>query len=198
SPISRLPTELIAYIFILLSNIDRPSYPAAISGSPTYPCAPTLGWIAVTHVCRLWREIALDYPSLWANVEFAMGSDWTQLMLARARSSPLALNMYRPQQRLRLFQDDEVDLIVQSLARAKEFRFCLAVDADKTARILRTPAPALETLEIQFGTDLNEFNSLPQCFLGGHTPFLRHLRLRTVTRFPWTSHLLTNLVTLHV
>lgn len=51
APISALPNELLIYIFIITSNVDRKSAPS------------------IAHVCRRWRAIATDQPVLWRSIE---------------------------------------------------------------------------------------------------------------------------------
>ncbi|KAI0045414.1 hypothetical protein FA95DRAFT_1479083, partial [Auriscalpium vulgare] len=84
-PISRLPLEIFSHILATLSNIHPPSY----RGDPSEP--PTLGWITTTHVCRRWRHIALDQATLWTDVEFTLGTEWAQRMIARSQSLPITL-----------------------------------------------------------------------------------------------------------
>ncbi|VDC02096.1 unnamed protein product [Peniophora sp. CBMAI 1063] len=54
----------------------------------------SLGWIAATHVCLRWRAIALDMPTLWADVVCAFpGSSTADELLARARSCPVKIEV---------------------------------------------------------------------------------------------------------
>ncbi|KZV64217.1 hypothetical protein PENSPDRAFT_656753 [Peniophora sp. CONT] len=52
----------------------------------------TLGWIRLTHVCRRWRYIGLNRPSLWASVvtNFPRASE---IMIARAKNAPFTLRL---------------------------------------------------------------------------------------------------------
>ena len=52
--ISRLPPETLAAIFSFLST-----------------AANDLKWICVSHVCRQWRETALNYPHLWSHINLS-------------------------------------------------------------------------------------------------------------------------------
>ncbi|KAH9985010.1 hypothetical protein BJV77DRAFT_1152962 [Russula vinacea] len=54
-----------------------------------------LGWIRATHVCRFWRQVALDDSSLWATISGI--SEKTELiyeMLARSRNAPLDIDIH--------------------------------------------------------------------------------------------------------
>ncbi|KAI0252264.1 hypothetical protein BJV78DRAFT_1124881, partial [Lactifluus subvellereus] len=55
APISLLPSELLAQIFHFHA-LDEPSWSNRKS----------FGWMKVTHVCRYWRQVALEDSSLWA------------------------------------------------------------------------------------------------------------------------------------
>ena len=59
--ISRLPFEILAYIFRFLAA-DEP--PVGLDSSPGKARCTRLGWIKVAHVCSHWREVALQNPVL--------------------------------------------------------------------------------------------------------------------------------------
>ncbi|KAK7017593.1 F-box domain-containing protein [Favolaschia claudopus] len=84
-PVLTLPNEVIAEIFVHFI----PEYPA---------CPPLRGSqspILLTHICRLWREIAHATPKLWRAVSlssrnpFSLDPNW----LSRAGCFPLAIRM---------------------------------------------------------------------------------------------------------
>ncbi|KAH9029095.1 hypothetical protein EDB85DRAFT_1867459 [Lactarius pseudohatsudake] len=78
-PISRLPDSLLTDIFILVRDIELPD-----SFSP--PC------LHVSHVCRAWRNAAVHCSLLWTNILFRP-PEWTALMLHRARTAPLTVQV---------------------------------------------------------------------------------------------------------
>ncbi|KZV67684.1 hypothetical protein PENSPDRAFT_754740 [Peniophora sp. CONT] len=63
SPISRLPPEVLVSIFKSVARIDQPRkrHKYCSSDEPS-----TLGWVRISHVSRLWRELCLRTPDLWA------------------------------------------------------------------------------------------------------------------------------------
>jgi hypothetical protein len=79
-PISRLPDSLLTDIFILVRDIEYSS-----SSSP--PC------LRISHVCRAWRDAAVQCALLWTNILFRP-PEWTALMLHRARTAPLTVKVY--------------------------------------------------------------------------------------------------------
>ncbi len=78
-PISRLPDCLLTDIFILVRDLEY-----ARSSSP--PC------LRVSHVCRAWRNAAVHCSLLWTNILFRP-PEWTALMLHRARTAPLTVEV---------------------------------------------------------------------------------------------------------
>ena len=80
APISRLPPETLATIFSFLS----PSWNKEAGYS---------AWMSVVHVCRRWRETALNHPRLWSHINFTnLTPSGVAGMLARAKESPLHLD----------------------------------------------------------------------------------------------------------
>src|SRR5258708_4745268 len=83
APVSRLPHILLTDIFILLHK-SLLSNPTLAFRSPT--C------LHITHVCRAWRDSALQCPLLWTDILFSP-PDWTPIMLERARTAPLKVEI---------------------------------------------------------------------------------------------------------
>ncbi|KAK7017603.1 F-box domain-containing protein [Favolaschia claudopus] len=86
-PVLTLPNEVIAEIFVHYI----PKYPA---------CPPLAGIqspILLTHICRLWRGIALATPKLWRAVSLSSRSRFSlnpkNIWLSRAGRYPLAIRM---------------------------------------------------------------------------------------------------------
>ena len=85
-PISILPAEILARIFHFNAF------------SPTQPWSPTLrlGWVYVTHVCRRWRQVALDNSMLWTYfLAYPTNKDRIAERLSRARNRPLVIDLSR-------------------------------------------------------------------------------------------------------
>ncbi|KAI0311692.1 hypothetical protein OF83DRAFT_1068373, partial [Amylostereum chailletii] len=51
-----------------------------------------LGWMTVTHVCRVWRLVALEQSSLWYRIAFSLGPGWTSRMVERAKFRPIIIH----------------------------------------------------------------------------------------------------------
>jgi hypothetical protein len=91
APISRLPPETLAAIFSFLTPSEN-------------ECDFSLEWIRFSHVCRQWRETALDDPGLWSHINFRVADSYYKLtpklalaaiaeIPARAKTVPLHLDL---------------------------------------------------------------------------------------------------------
>ncbi|KAG2142759.1 uncharacterized protein EDB93DRAFT_1105431 [Suillus bovinus] len=87
SAILRLPTELLAKIFLNCVPEDRQRTPA-----------PNLAPVLLTTVCRRWREVAVDMTILWRSLRVEVGhGDWQKKAfcydsyLKRSRGHQLSL-----------------------------------------------------------------------------------------------------------
>jgi hypothetical protein len=98
-PVLTLPNEIVLEIFVHFL--------------PVYPeCPPLTGVLSptsLTHICRLWRQIAISTPMLWRAVALtddAVSSQGVahiiELWLERSRSVPLSIKIV-------LFDYDDVD-----------------------------------------------------------------------------------------
>ncbi|TRM57724.1 hypothetical protein BD626DRAFT_513849, partial [Schizophyllum amplum] len=92
APINRLPDEVLEIIFHL-------AQPYNAGFVPSWPISTTWSHrsIAATHVCRRWRDIALESPSLWSVVDLCkerrlgtVGQDF----LRRSGTMPLTVFYY--------------------------------------------------------------------------------------------------------
>ncbi|KAI0262871.1 hypothetical protein BC834DRAFT_364219 [Gloeopeniophorella convolvens] len=77
TPVSRLPYFLLADIFAFLLGSGNAHSPACLY---------------VSHVCRAWRDAALQCPLLWVNILFHP-PEWTSIMLDRSRTAPLTVDI---------------------------------------------------------------------------------------------------------
>ncbi|OCH93820.1 hypothetical protein OBBRIDRAFT_710529, partial [Obba rivulosa] len=94
SPVSRLPTELLAKIFILrardttdrdLDALYRKKYGLALAGAEK-----RYTWIRVAQVCRHWRAVALNCPRLWNHI-YVTSPKWMETLLPRTLEAPLSV-----------------------------------------------------------------------------------------------------------
>ncbi|KZV74574.1 hypothetical protein PENSPDRAFT_681944 [Peniophora sp. CONT] len=85
-PIFRLPSELLLRVmqecagFHSIRNMTK----------------STISWLALTHACTTFRDLALQYPLLWTNVTTILGWSWSQEFLARSNGILHGLDINSP------------------------------------------------------------------------------------------------------
>lgn len=178
APISLLPPEILARVFHLLASEET-----------TYSDKPYFGWIRrTTHVCRHWRQVALDDSSLWARISGVPTNMNTALiseMLARARNAPLEIDID-----LVASPSPEVFLMFPSHlshTRALRLHSLSTIHFESVREILSREAPALEHFELGVSVsapfifrDLGETTSFK-----GQAPKLRAFCISQVC-VPWS------------
>ncbi|KAI3621800.1 hypothetical protein WG66_015977 [Moniliophthora roreri] len=185
-PISRLPNELLARILAFcVSTLS--SYRSQCLG--------------VTHVCRHWRSVALNSPSVWTAPKFDKPT-LARHMLERARSAPLSISYNQPQYD---FRSQATNLLVETLEQMTRIAdIQLAVNHQTFQRMLpnfRRRAPLLQSFEMNSTNTQGDHDVrvLPDGFLGGHAPLLTSLKFSKLdVRIPWASSALNNLTSLIV
>jgi len=87
APISILPPELLARIFHFY----------ALEAPPWSDGVQKLGWIAVTHVCQRWRQVALGDSSLWARITgFSPTAKWCKACVRAGLATGLFSSLPTP------------------------------------------------------------------------------------------------------
>jgi hypothetical protein len=186
-PISRLPPETLATIF------------AFLSGSAWKERSVYLEWILrVTHVCRQWREVALDHSRLWSHINLTkLTPVGLAEILARAKMAPLHL---------------EADVGRRRAAQVKDFGRQLEAHISRTRRlsisgsfksaILRllssahASAPNLEYLSLSHRSRAS-YTVIPSNLFNCTTPNLTSLEL-DMCNISWKSPLLKGLRNLQI
>ncbi|CDO73332.1 hypothetical protein BN946_scf185008.g95 [Trametes cinnabarina] len=197
SPIARLPPEILSEVFALISM-------HYYEQSWRYQHGPlhVYKWLAVAHVCRAWRSIALDTPRLWSNIIITR-PEVDEVVLARSKKAPLRLSAHI------YHQDDPRATILQTImedaARLKEVQLTGPARALQVLTSRWTNrADLLEGLSLNSSFRLFEhttFHSSPPLssnIFSHHFPKLRHL---TICRLnvSWANPLFcSTLVTLTV
>ncbi|TFY52199.1 hypothetical protein EVG20_g10658 [Dentipellis fragilis] len=196
-PLSRLPSEILVVIFRCLAGIQttatfRPRTTVLNCKSGTTPRILTLGWILVTHVCRQWRQVAIDHALLWTHISFALGSDWAERMLERSKMVPLVVREWNSATAL---YPDVLELLRHHLPHIHTFELCRPSDIlEEVLPFLNQNAPMMHTLQLGTKNPAKNISIVvtPDDFLNQHAPSLRKLVLEDVL-IPWTSPLFNNL-----
>ena len=186
APISSLPNEIIAAIFLLLRS------PGTV-GQPGIHLV-----LRVAHVCHLWREIALSHPLLWSHIDFTtVSTAGVTEILARAKMAPLYLEAKVP-----LYHwDDGRFLALQKglqthISRIHHLR--ISAEHFRLRTILESlisPAPTLEHLSLsveKFPSRRTYQASVPDTLFDGITPRMSSLHLYNCN-ISWKSPLLKGL-----
>ncbi|KAJ7872286.1 hypothetical protein B0H14DRAFT_2502721, partial [Mycena olivaceomarginata] len=82
-PVLTLPNEIVCEIFVHF----LPPYP--VCPPPTGSLSPIL----LTHICRGWREIALESPALWRAIQISANDDLVSTVLSRSVPCPLSIHL---------------------------------------------------------------------------------------------------------
>jgi len=145
--------------------------------------------IALTHICRAWREIFTSRSSLWTDFDCA-DVDKTRVYFERSKSSPIInLSLDRGEH---IFPDDIfLEIVPRALHRLKSLsiRGTLKNLQDITAHLF-LPAPHLEHLSIDGGCKSGSGRKpvLTNALFNGDLSSLRTLNLQYVhTELPWRN-----------
>ncbi|KAI0321082.1 hypothetical protein OF83DRAFT_1168769 [Amylostereum chailletii] len=182
---SSLPVELLARVF----EFHAIAQPPGLSHFNTVP-SNALGWITVSHVCRFWRQVALNHPGLWERIAFDLGPSWTLRMLDRAKAYPI---IFKRTVDFRTSSSTDQSLITHHMYHIKELNFHAPPHImDPIILSLKSPAPALQTLSLVATYPLvrrvreTSPPSLPSSFLSRNAPQLRRITLHGCF-FPWQA-----------
>ncbi|KAF9647934.1 hypothetical protein BDM02DRAFT_3187558 [Thelephora ganbajun] len=152
--------------------------------------------IALTHVCRGWREALIGCASLWTQLN-STNADKTRVYIKRSKSLPLEIALYRC--RDSSYPEDVLLLVMPHISRAISINFV----GDKN--ILQTfteyascPVPLLRELIINL--PYKSSSALSSTLFNGDLPSLCTLSLGgIIPHLPWKNlPRLTNFVLRHV
>ncbi|KAK7018499.1 F-box domain-containing protein [Favolaschia claudopus] len=176
-PVLTLPNEVIAEIFVHFI----PEYPACP------PLAGSQSPILLTHICRLWREIAHSTPKLWRAVSLSSRNPFSlnpnNIWLGRAGCFPLAIRMH----------EADVDTVHESALSAAILPYRLRCEYLELR--LEQYVPYLPRIEGDFPhlkhLDLELDEELDVKFEFSHVPMLRSARLDVFAArwivLPWSQ-----------
>lgn len=64
--IACLPPEVLGHIFLCYAALMKAASEREIV--QYHSLSSTLDWLAITHICHYWREVALSTPQLWTDI----------------------------------------------------------------------------------------------------------------------------------
>ena len=137
------------------------------------------GLIALTHVCRQWRDVLAARSSLWTRIHLT-SIDITRTLVQRSGSLPLDLYIKGDEN-----IDDSLALIISHIGRVRS----LTINGKALPTVLKhfhCNTPLLEELDIEITVD--DVTHLDHALFNGGLSSLRELRLCGVeTRLPQTN-----------
>ncbi|KAG6373825.1 hypothetical protein JVT61DRAFT_5972 [Boletus reticuloceps] len=165
NPTLKLPNETLQDIFI---HYARDYYNE--ESESWYDLAPP-EWINVSYVCRRWRDVALNCPTLWTYLS-TMPQRWTKEFLARSKQAPLKIRITIADGR---WMNSTIEKVMDHVERIQELHLGFPVVYPHTILSkFSSHAPRLQYLNISM------VGALPQqsfVFFDGNTPALRTLDL---------------------
>jgi len=171
APINKIPREILALIPDFLDTRDRDE-----------------DVIALTHVCRAWREAFVSRSSLWSDFD-CLDEEKTQVYFERSKSSPINLSL--DLSRGASFSNPSFQIIPHATGRLKSlFVKGPLEDVEVIIPRLSHPAPLLEHLSILSHYERKPYRYLPltSALFDGDLSSLRTLHLELVhTELPWRN-----------
>ena len=182
-----LPPEVLANIFLEYMWAWHRGHKARYTTDTIPP------WISVSHVCRYWRDVALDCAGLWTHL-FFVSSKWVDELLRRSKTAPLIIRA-----------DTiwiELDLLKKALRHMDRvqdlFITCPSDVVIEIRTILAAPAPLLRSfhLSLVHGYPGDQLGVSEDIF-AGVIPDLRQLHLKGC-RVDWLSPIFNGLTELNL
>ena len=173
APINKIPPEILALIPDFLNTYERDQ-----------------DIIALTHVCRTWREVFVSRPSLWTDFD-CLDEEKTRTYLERSRLFPISLNLILEKSEGTLPCDPFFQIIPHATGRLESLR--LQGTPENILPLtshLSHPAPLLRHLSIFAGHESTQDHhlALTPTLFNGDLSSLRTLHLDCVrTELPWRN-----------
>ncbi|KAL0062159.1 hypothetical protein AAF712_011001 [Marasmius tenuissimus] len=160
-PVHQLPPELLCRIFHFCTDIPETSDPI---GYPLSSLKPQDAPWSLAQVCRSWRKLAIQTPSLWTlvsirGVESSEGPSFARLdsenhrlRLQLRRSCPLPLTIFARASDVGKFipMDHSLALLCSHTEQWKSLRIDLHRDNVRDLANIKGLLPSLQSLEIHF------------------------------------------------
>ena len=169
-PYITLPPELLSMIFIACA--DPPPEPSGPLNPMHWALSERMQWIAVTHVCRYWRSVALGCADLWRRL-FVFNTDVTKKMIRRSKGANLEVIIHDCEQLLEPI-NRVIEMVLPELHRVSVLYVALPKEpAQFLVDGFVHAAPKLEPLCLD--CDLDKMVPIPDAI---QTPALRSLVLQ--------------------
>ncbi|GBE84242.1 hypothetical protein SCP_0602200 [Sparassis crispa] len=184
SPVNRLPPDVLSMIFQFVPDLPYTELDYVLwgdNGSPPWlPYYVNVGpCVQLTHVCRYWRHLTLNLPTLWANVVDSERSDVPiSVVLQRSQAVPLNISLLgRPSPGMLSF------LSYGGTERVRSVWW--EGDSSRECPIyLNFPAPKLESVSLMGEVTEQDRHVRVSSIFKGHTPRIQQLFLASMSWLP--------------
>ena len=171
--IDRLPPEILAAVFVCLSK--------QLPGRDVSDFVQDL--VSVTHVCRFWRQAAINAPDLWTEIKMK-NLEVVEAFLERSGAVPLDVYLRSVNRRM-------IQAVAPHVHRFRRLSLSVSPRPYNPFTSFTKPAPFLERLEVRWCPGVQQ----PLLF-DDQAPRLRELVI--VARGLWLQNRLNNLTSLHL
>ncbi|KAG2042877.1 hypothetical protein BDR03DRAFT_1087911 [Suillus americanus] len=184
--ISCLPPDILVTIFRHFESFENHTSTSRHRGAPI--C------LILTHVCKQWRQLALDCPNLWTSIN-CVSPRWIGVMLERSKDAHLVATYHAP-----VSLRGCLEPVLSHLPRIKVLRICsVSPDVDRIVELLSSqPALSLQIFEFTvIGTIHHSLMPISDTIFQGQVPLLQSVEL-VLCSLSWTWSIFTGLRSLSV
>ncbi|KAJ3544463.1 hypothetical protein NM688_g5740 [Phlebia brevispora] len=160
SAVARFPPEILAAIFMEYAMAERTEYYAVVMcprAEPKRYLDPNINrpylWIRITHVCRQWRDVALQSTKLWCWI-VPSPPEWVQVLVQRSGQARLCIDT-RPPPRNHAASRSRPPLLLSSMHDYMYRVYEARIDVYRAAQ-RDMDAPALRVLYVDNGQGIDE------------------------------------------
>ncbi|GBE86045.1 hypothetical protein SCP_0805690 [Sparassis crispa] len=197
SLINRLPPDVLSIVFHLVPDTPGVLEHEVWQGwndpawSPRY--VKPGPYVKLTHVCRLWRDLALSLPTIWANIVDSPSVNVpVDVLVRRSRTAPL--NVY-----LKDFPGEQVRKLLSSPHNNRIRTIWWEAEFDESTEelVASLSAPSVESVTLICPRAVDQFMSFESIpLLNGHMPCIKQLCLSSTW---WLStNSMSSLTQLHI
>ncbi|KAG1866652.1 hypothetical protein DFJ58DRAFT_698882 [Suillus subalutaceus] len=184
--ISCLPLDILVTIFRHFESFENHTSTSRHRGAPI--C------LILTHVCKQWRQLALDCPTLWIYIS-CVSPRWLGVMLERSKDAHLVATYHAP-----VSLRGCLEPVLSHLPRIKVLRICsVSPDVDRIVELLSSqPALSLQIFEFTvIGTVHHSLMPISDTLFRGQVPLLQSVEL-VLCSLSWTWSIFSGLRSLSV
>jgi hypothetical protein len=184
--ISCLPPDILVTVFRHFESFENHISTSRHHGAPI--C------LILTHVCKQWRQLALDCATLWTSIS-CVSPRWLGVMLRRSKDAHLIATYHAP-----VSLRGCLEPVLSHLPRIKVLRICsISSDVDRIVELLSSqPAPSLQIFEFTvIGNVHHSLMPISDTIFQGQVPLLQSVEF-VLCSLSWTWSIFGGLRSLSV